>query len=92
MFRIVWYKFRDCFCSVWAKFSGLFVDNPDRIFGTIFGQSRTVSRFRFHSGTDVFMSCGVFWYPNNSMTNDEGTKRRPVLCGFEIWTILVLVL
>ena len=31
-------------------------------------------RFGFGPGTDVFGFCSVFWYPNNSMTNREGTR------------------
>ena len=45
--------------------------------------------FGFDPETDVFGFCGVFWYSNNSVTNREGTKRCPVLCGFEIWVIFV---
>ena len=81
-------EFRDCFRTVWAKFSVLFADNPDRIFETIFGQPLTVLRFRFDPGTDFFRFYGVFWYPNNSVTNHEGTKRCSVLCGSQIWAIL----
>ena len=54
-------------------------------------QSRTEFRFGFNLGTDVFGFCGVFWYHNNSVTNHEGTKRCPVLCGFEIWIILCVI-
>ena len=45
-------------------------------------------RFRFDIETDVFGFCGVFWYPNNLVTNHEGTKRCPILCGSKIWAIL----
>ena len=38
----------------------LFLDSHDRIFGTIFRQSRTVLRFGFAPRTDVFGFCGVF--------------------------------
>ena len=31
-------------------------------------------RFGFDPGTDVFGFYGVFWYPNNSVTNREGTR------------------
>ena len=31
-------------------------------------------RFGFDLGTDFFGFCGVFWYPNNSVTNREGTR------------------
>ena len=57
-------EFLDCFRTVWAEFSRLFLDSHDRIFGTIFRQSRTVLRFDFALGTDVFGFCGVFWYHN----------------------------
>ena len=70
-----------------VEFLELFVDSLDRIFGTIFGKSWTVLRFGFDLGTDVFGFCGVFWYPNNSVTNREETKRCPVFYGSEIWAI-----
>ena len=50
------------------------MDDSDMIFGTIFRQSWTVLRFGFDPGTDVFGFCGVFWYPNNSVTNREVTR------------------
>ena len=31
-------------------------------------------RFGFDPGTDVFEFYGVFWYPNNSVTNREGRR------------------
>ena len=43
-------NFRDCFQTVWAEFSGLFLDSPDIIFGTVFEQSRTMIRFGFDPG------------------------------------------
>ena len=46
------------------SFSRLFLDNHDRISETIFRQSRTVLRFGFSPGTDVFGFYGVFWYHN----------------------------
>ena len=70
---------------------GLFLDSQDRIFGTIFGQSGTWFGFGFDPGTDVFGFCGVFWYPNNSMTNREGTKKCLVLCGSKIRAILCVI-
>ena len=66
-------NFGTVFEQLGLKFSGLFADNPDRIFE----QSWTVLRFGFDPGTDVFGFCGVFWYPNNSVRNREGTKRVP---------------
>ena len=48
-------------------------------------------RFGFDPGTNVFGFCGVFWYPNNSVTNCEGTKRCPILCESEIWAILCVI-
>ena len=50
------------------KILGLSVE----IFGTGFGQSRTMLRFGFDPGTDVFGFCCVFWYHSVSVTN--GTK------------------
>ena len=47
-----------------AEFSRLFLDSHDRIFETIFRQFRTVLRFGFAPGTDVFGFYGVFWYHN----------------------------
>ena len=38
-FRTVQAEFRDCFRTVQVEISGLFLENPDRIFKTIFGQS-----------------------------------------------------
>ena len=61
------------------------------IFGTVFGQFGTWFEFGFDSGTDVFGYYDVFWYPNNSVTNCEGTKMCPVLCGSEIWDILCVI-
>ena len=57
-------EFRECFRIVRVEFSKLFLDSHDRIFGTIFMQSRTVLRFGFDPGTDVFGFSGVFWYHN----------------------------
>ena len=67
------------------------MDSPDRIFGTVFEQSRTGLRFGFDPETDVFEFCGVFWYHSNSVMNREGTKMC-VLDGSEIWTILCVLL
>ena len=58
----------------------------------VFGQSWTWLRFGFDPGTDVFGFCGVFWYHSNLVMNREGTKRCPVLYGFEIWAILCVLL
>ena len=70
---------------------GLFSDGPDMIFKTIFGQSRTVLRFGFDPGIDMFRFCGVFWYHSNSVTNHEGNKMCPVVYGSEIWAILCVI-
>ena len=48
-------------------------------------------RFCFDPRTDVFGFCGVFWYHSNLVTNHEGTKMYPVLCGSEIWAILCVI-
>ena len=85
-------NFRDCFQTIWAKFSRLLSDSQDMIFKTIFGQSQTVLRFGFNPETDVFGFCGVFWYHNNSVTNHKGTKKCPVLYESEIWAILCIFL
>ena len=53
----IFMNFRDCFQTIRAEFLGLFSDSPDRIFGTVFGQSRTVLRFGFNPMTDVFGFC-----------------------------------
>ena len=84
-------NFWDCFQTVWVEFSGLFLDSQDRIFKTVFWQSQTVFRFGFDPGIDVFGFYGMFWYHSNSMTNREGTKRCPVLYGYEIWAILCVI-
>ena len=70
----------------------LFSDSSDIIFGTIFRQFRTVLRFGFDPGTDVFGFCGVFQYHSNSVTNSEGTKRCLALYEYEIWVILCVLL
>ena len=67
------------------------MDSHERIFGTIFRQSRTMLRFGFAPGTDVFGFCGVFWYHNISVMNREGTKMCHVLYGSEIWAILCVI-
>ena len=72
--RIVQVKFWDCFRTIRDKFLVLFTDSPERIFGTIFGQFWPVLRFGFDLGIDVFGFYGVFWYPNNSVTNRERTR------------------
>ena len=70
---------------------GLFFDSPDRIFGTLFRQSRTMLRFGFDLGTDVFGFCVVFWYHSNLVMNREETKMCPVLYESEIWVILCVI-
>ena len=71
-----WLNFWDCVQTVQAEIS--------RLFSGKFG-------FGFDPETDVFGFCGVFLYPNNSVTNREGTKRCPVLCGSKIWAILYVM-
>ena len=61
------------------------------IFGNGSRQSQTGFSFGFNARIDVFGFCGVFWYHSNSVTNREGTKRCPVLCGSEIWAILCVI-
>ena len=90
-FRTVQAEFRHCFWTVLVEFLGLFSDSLNKIFGIVFGQSRTVLRLIFDPGTDVFGFCGVFWYHNNSVMNRERTKRCPVLYGSEIWAILCVI-
>ena len=51
---------------------------------TVLEQSWTMLRFGFDPGTDVFGFCGVFRYYNNLVTHREGTKRCPVVYGYEI--------
>ena len=48
-------------------------------------------RYGFDTQIDVFGFCGVFWYHSNSVTNREGNKRCPVLCGSKIWVILCVI-
>ena len=81
----------DCFRTVRVEFLGFFSNSPNRIFRTIFGQSRTMLRLGFDHGTDVFNFYGVLWYHNNSVMNREGTKRFPVFYGSEIWAILWVI-
>ena len=82
-FRTARIEFQDCFWIVLDEFSGLFSDSPNLNFRIVFGQSETGLRCGFDE-TDVFKFYGVFWYYRNSVTNREGIKRCPVLCGFEI--------
>ena len=67
------------------------MDSSNRIFRTVFGQFETGLKFVFDPETDVFGFCGVFWYHINSVTEREGTKMCPVLCGSEIWVILCII-
>ena len=53
-FWIVQANFRDCVLIVRVEFSGLFSNNPEKIFGIVFMQSQTMLRFVFYPGTDVF--------------------------------------
>ena len=48
-------------------------------------------RFGFDLGTDAFEFYGVFWYPNNSVMNHEGTKRCPVFYRSQIWAIFCVI-
>ena len=48
-------------------------------------------RFGFDPRTDIFGFYGVFWYHSNSVTNCEGTKRCPILYGFEILSNLCVI-
>ena len=47
-------NFWDYFRIIWVEFSGLFWDSPDRIFRTVFKQSRTMLRFGVDPMIDVF--------------------------------------
>ena len=66
------------------------MDSPDRIFGTIFGQSWTVLRFGFDPRTDVFEFCDMFWYPNNSVMNRKGPRGALFSMGPRFWSFCVL--
>ena len=86
----VWAEFLDCFRTILAEFSILFLDSHDRIFETIFRQSRTVLRFGFAPETDL----RVLWcvlVSQYSVMNREGTKMCPVLYGSEIWAIFCVI-
>ena len=61
------------------------------IFKTVFEQFRTKFGLGFDLETDVCEFCGVSCYPNNSVTNREGTKRCSFLYGSEIWAILCVI-
>ena len=91
-FRTVRVEFRDCFQTVQVEFLGLFSNSPDIIFKTVFRLFRTEFRLGFDPETDVCEFCSVSCYPNNSVTNREGTKRCPVLYGSEIWAILCVII
>ena len=62
------------------------------IVGTVFGQPGTGLRFGFDPGIDIFGFCGVFWYHSISVTNREGTKKCPVVYGFDILVILYVII
>ena len=62
VFRQSWLNFWDFFRTIWVEFSGLFWDSLDRIFRTVFGQSRTVLRFDFDPGTNFFF----VYFPSRS--------------------------
>ena len=47
-------NFWDYFWTIRVEFAGLFWDSSNKIFRTVFGQSRTVLRFGFDLETDVF--------------------------------------
>ena len=49
-------------------------------------------RFGFDPGTDVFGFCGVFWYPNNSVTKREWTRGALFYVGprFGLFCMLLL--
>ena len=67
------------------------MDSHDRIFETIFGQSWTMLMFGFDPETDVFRVLWCVLVSQYSVMNHEGTKRYPVLYGFEIWAILCVI-
>ena len=48
-------------------------------------------RFGFDPGIDVFRFCGVFWYPNNSVMNREGTRGALFFVGLRIGPFCVLL-
>ena len=48
-------------------------------------------RFGFDLGTDVFGFCGVFLYPNNSVTNREGTRGALFYVGPRIGPFCMLL-
>ena len=75
-FRTIQTEFLDCFLTIQAKFSELYSDSPDRIFGTIFGQSQTVLRFGFDLETNVFGFCCEFWYHCNLLMNETKKKKK----------------
>ena len=58
-------NFWDYFRTVLAEFLRLFSDSSNRIFVIVFGQSRTVLRFGFNPGIDVFRFYCMFWYHRN---------------------------
>ena len=55
-----------------VKFGPKILGLSVKIFGNDSKQSRTVLRFGFDPGTDVFGFYCVFWYHSDSVTN--GTK------------------
>ena len=87
-------NFWDYFRTIWVEFLGLFWDSPDRIFRTVFGQSRTMLRFGFDLGTNVFgfiFHLGVILVGNIWMAFREPEKR--IFLGshmplFKLWTTI----
>ena len=75
-----WLNFRDCCQTVQAKISELFL-------GSFILSLHLVLIPRLMSAGFGGVSC----YPNNSVTNHEGTKRCPILCGSEIRAILCVI-
>ena len=49
-------------------------------------------RFGFDPGTDVFGFFSVFWYPNNSVMNHEGTRGALFYVGPRFRPFCVLLL
>ena len=48
-------------------------------------------RFCFDPGTGVFGFCGVFWYPNDLVTNPKGTRGTLFYVGPRIGSFCVLL-
>ena len=73
----------DYFRTVRVEFSGLFLDSPDRIFGTVFKQSGT----DFWTVCVLFILCVIENFLNNVLVVIPGLKSSSFVVCFGIIVI-----